>query len=106
MKNRSQKWAKTHLKWEPKELQNEIKIGSENGVGKVLRREGFWAKMVPKMDPNLVQKHEKSGSKIGPKNMKNEGAVCPTAVATPVIYLKVDNLKITWRIIEDKVLIE
>ena len=72
MKIRSQKWAETHLKWEPKVLQNEIKNCIENGVGKVLRREGFWAKMVPKMDPNLVQKHEKSGSKIGPKNMKNQ----------------------------------
>ena len=70
MQSRSKKWAKKHLKWEPKVLQNEIKIGIENGVGKVLRREGFWAKMVPKMDPNLVQKHEKSGSKIGPKNKK------------------------------------
>ena len=70
MQIRSKKGAKKHLKWEPKVLQNEIKIGIENGVGKVLRRDGFWAKMVPKMDPNLVQKHEKSGSKIGPKNKK------------------------------------
>ena len=51
--------------------------------------------MVPKMDPNLVQKHEKSGSKIGPQNMKNEGGVGPTTGGPPVIYLKVDNLKIT-----------
>ena len=72
MQIRSKKGVKKHLKGEPKVLQNEIKIGRENGVGKVLRREGFWAKMVPKMDPNLVQKHEKSGSKIGPKNMKNQ----------------------------------
>ena len=98
MQIRSKKWAKKHLKWEPKVLQNEIKIGIENGVGKVLRREGFWAKMVPKMDPNLVQKREKSGSKIGPQNMKNEGGVGPTTGGPPVIYLKVDNLKNNWRI--------
>ena len=98
MKIRSKKWVKKHLKWEPKVLQNEIKIGIENGVGKVLRREGFWAKMVPKMDPNLVQKHEKSGSKIGPKNMKNQLWTWLRARASPVIYLKVDNLKNNWRI--------
>ena len=50
------------------------------------------------MDPNLVQKHEKSGSKIGPQNMKNEGGVGPTTGGPPVIYLKVDNLKNNWRI--------
>ena len=56
MQIRFKKGVKKHLKGEPKVLQNEIKIGIENGVGKVLRREGFWAKMIPKMDPKLSQK--------------------------------------------------
>ena len=41
MQIRSKKGAKKHLKGEPKVLQNEIKIGRENGVGKVLRRDRF-----------------------------------------------------------------
>ena len=46
--------GKKHRKGGQEVIQNEVENGAEKWEGKVLHREGFWANMVPKIDPKTL----------------------------------------------------